>query len=268
MTEVDHEALKLRQRATWSAGDYAVVGSFLAPVGEIVARTAAIEPGMKVLDVAAGSGNVSIPAARAGGEVTALDLTPTLIDLGRERAQEAGVGIEWVEGDAEALPFEDESFDRVLSSFGVMFAPRHSVAANELARVCRSGGRVVVASWTPDGFAGRLFGVAGKHLPPPPPGVIPPPMWGDERYVRKLLGGQLLLDQEVHTVDFHFESVDGAVDVYDRSFGPFIMARETLAADAYAALLADFRDLVAESDVGEGETVVPVRYLLTVAHRP
>ena len=268
MTELDHDAMKLRQRATWSAGDFATMGALIAPVGEVVAQTAAIEPGMAVLDVATGSGNVAIPAARAGGDVVGLDLTPALLDLARERAAAAGVTVEWVEGDAEALPYEDERFDRVLSSFGVMFAPRHRVAAAELARVCRSGGRVVLANWTPDGFAGRLFQVVANHLPPPPPGALPPPMWGDQRYVRTLLGGQLLLDQELRTVDLRFDSVDDMVAVYDRAFGPFRMARETLGDDAYDALLADFRALGEELDVGESQTVIPARYLLTVAHRP
>ena len=268
MSELDHEAVKQRQRAIWSAGDYRTIGGLLAPVGEVVARTAAIEPGMKVLDVAAGSGNVAIPAAQAGADVTGLDLTPALLEIARERAQAAGVTVEWVEGDAEALPFEDESFDRVVSSFGVMFAPRHRIAAAELARVCRSGGRVVLANWTPDGFAGRFFQLTAEHLPPPPPGTLAPPLWGDERYVRTLLGGQLLLDQEVHTFDLRFGSVDDAVGEYDRAFGPFQMARTILDEDAYAALLADFRALVAELDVGDGETVIPARYLLTVAHRP
>ncbi|HUR84922.1 MAG TPA: methyltransferase domain-containing protein [Solirubrobacteraceae bacterium] len=268
MTELEDDAVKQRQRAMWSAGDYSTVGAWIAPVGEVVAQTAAIEPGMKVLDVAAGSGNVAIPAAQAGGDVIGLDLTPALLDLARERADAAGVAVQWVEGDAEALPYEDESFDRVLSSFGVMFAPRHKVVAGELARVCRSGGRVVLANWTPDGFSGRFLQTAGKHLPPPPPGTLPPAMWGDERYVRTLLGGQLLLDQEVHAVDLRFDSVDDAIAIYDRAFGPFQMAREILDESAYAALLADIRALVEEADTGDGETVIPAQYLLTVAHRP
>ncbi len=267
MSAPDIDELKDRQRAAWSAGDFDAIAQFIWSVGAVVAETAGIEPGMKVLDVATGSGNAAIPAAQAGGEVTGLDLTPELFVAARRHAEEAGVTIEWVEGDAEALPFEDASFDRVLSTFGVMFAPRQKVAAAELARVCRPGGSVVVANWTPAGFIGRMFAVVGRHLPPPP-GAALPVQWGDERHVRTLLGGQLLLAQERRTVDLRAPSCDAFVAKYDEAFGPFILARKALGDERFAALLDDFRALIEEFDEGDGELHVPAEYLLTVAHRP
>ncbi|MEA2155203.1 MAG: hypothetical protein QOE11_1343, partial [Solirubrobacteraceae bacterium] len=153
----DIDELKARQRAMWSAGNYDFIAQFIWEVGAVVAETAQIEPGMAVLDVATGSGNAAIPAAQAGGEVTGLDLTPELFDAARKHADEAGVTVEWVEGDAEALPFEDGSFDRVLSTFGVQFAARHDVAAAELVRSCRPGGMIVLANWTPQSFLGSVL---------------------------------------------------------------------------------------------------------------
>ena len=140
----------------------------IADVGELVAARAEIEPGMRLLDVACGTGNAAIPAARAGGRVTGLDLTPKLLEEGRAKAEAAGVEVEWVEGDAEELPFEDGSFDRVLSTFGHMFAPRHQLVADEMARVCREGGAIVTATWTPEGITGRTFAASSAYMPPPP----------------------------------------------------------------------------------------------------
>ena len=267
MSPPDIEDLKARQRATWSAGNYDAIAQFLASMGETVAEAAAIEPGMTVLDVATGAGNAAIPAARAGGRVKGLELTPELLEHARRRAGEAGVDIEWVEGDAEALPFEDASFDRVLSTIGVMFAPRQKVAANELARVCRPGGSVVLASWTPQGFQGRMFSVLAKHLPPST-GVPSPLLWGDERHVRTLLGGQLLLAQERRHVDLHPPSADAMVAMYDFAFGPFIMARKALGEEAFGAVRDEARALIQEFDEGEAEPHIRAEYLLTIAHRP
>ena len=267
MSAPDIDDLKARQRATWSAGNYDAIAQFLGSIGETVVEAAAIEPGMTVLDVATGAGNAAIPAARAGGRVTGLDLTPELLDHARRRAAEAEVEIDWVEGDAEALAFEDASFDRVLSTIGVMFAPRQKVAAAELARVCKPGGSVVLASWTPQGFQGRLFGVLAKHLPPSS-GVPSPLLWGDERHVRTLLGGQLLLAQERRYVDLRPPSADALVAMYDYAFGPFIMARKALGDEAFGAILEDARALIQEFDEGEGETHIRAEYLLTIAHRP
>jgi SAM-dependent methyltransferase len=268
MTEPDaNDVMKARQRAMWSVGDYDAIATLFWEVGAIVVEAAGIEPGMTVLDVATGTGNAAIRAAQAGGQVTGLDLTPELFEAARQRAAAADVTIEWIEGDAEALPFEDASFDRVLSTFGVMFAPRQKVAAAELARVLRPGGRVVVASWTPGGFFGQLIGRLMHHMPPPP-GIASPVSWGDERHVRTLLGGQLLLDQEAHTVELRSPCTETMVSEFERAFGPFVLARMALGDDGFVAVRDDFLALVEEFDAGDDNSRVTAEYLLTVAHRP
>jgi SAM-dependent methyltransferase len=179
----------------WASGDYpSMVETFLLPLGPRLADAAGIRPGDRVLDVAAGTGNASLPAAAHGARVVASDLTPELLDAGRERAEAAGLELEWVTADAEALPFEDGSFDVVMSAIGVMFAPHHAQAADELVRVCRPGGTIALLSWTPDGMLGALFGAMKPFAPAPPPGAQPPPLWGGEEHLAELLGGR---------VDFH-----------------------------------------------------------------
>jgi SAM-dependent methyltransferase len=181
--------LKARHRAIWASGDYpSMVETFLLPLGPRLVEACGIGPGMDVLDVAAGTGNASIPAARAGAAVTASDLTPELLDAGRRRAAPAGLALEWVEADAERLPFADESFDVVLSSIGAMFAPDHQDVADELVRVCRPGGTIGLLSWTPEGMIGALFRTMAAFAPPPP-GAQPPPLWGSEEHLDELLGG-------------------------------------------------------------------------------
>jgi SAM-dependent methyltransferase len=179
--------LKARHRAMWGSGDYAsMVETFLLPLGPRLVDACGIGPGMRVLDVAAGTGNASIPAAQRGARVTASDLTPALLDAGRRRAEAEGVELEWVEADAEQLPFGDESFDVVMSSIGAMFAPHHQDVADELVRVGRPGGTIGLLSWTPEGMIGALFRTMGPFAPPPPPGVQPPPLWGSEEHLRGL----------------------------------------------------------------------------------
>jgi SAM-dependent methyltransferase len=181
--------VKARHRAMWASGDYpAMVETWILPVGSRLVDASGIAPGMRVLDVAAGSGNASIPAAKRGATVTASDLTPELFDAGRARAETEGVELDWVEGDAERLPFEDESFDAVISSLGAMFAPRHAAAAAELVRVCRPGGTISLLNWTPEGMVGALFRTMKPFAPPPPPGAQPPPLWGNEDHLRELFG--------------------------------------------------------------------------------
>ena len=181
--------LKARHRAMWASGDYpSMVETFLLPLGPRLVEACGIEAGMRVLDVAAGTGNASIPAAKRGAEVTASDLTPELFDAGRKRAEAAGVELEWVAADAENLPFEDESFDVVMSSIGVMFAPRHEASSAELVRVCKRGGTIGLLSWTPEGMLGALFRTMGPFAAPPPPGAQPPPLWGSEDHLRGLFG--------------------------------------------------------------------------------
>jgi SAM-dependent methyltransferase len=186
--------LKARHRAMWASGNYpSMVETFLLPLGPRLVSAAGIGPGMRVLDVAAGTGNASLPAARAGALVTASDLTPELLDAGRHDADAAGLEIEWVQADAERLPFDDESFDVVMSCIGVMFAPHHQEAADELVRVCRPGGTVALLSWTPEGMIGALFKAMAPFAPPAPPGAQPAPLWGSEEHLRGLLGDRVEL---------------------------------------------------------------------------
>ncbi len=260
--------LKAIQRAVWSAGDYDSIAELFWEVGAVVAETAAIEPGMKVLDVATGTGNVAIRAAGAGAEVVGLDLTPELFEAARRREAAAGVSVEWVEGDAEALPFDDASFDRVVSTFGVMFAPRHEVAAAELVRTCRPGGMIVLASWTPDGFVGRMFATLSGHLPPPPAIAQRPTLWGDEAHVRALLGGQILLALERRVVELVAPSAEAMVARQEERFGPLVVARRLLPAERYDALVADLRALLAAHHSGDGEVRIASEYLLVVGLKP
>ena len=188
-TQIADSELKARHRAMWGSGNYPfMVDTFLLPVGERLVEACGIGPGMRVLDVAAGTGNASLPAARRGATVTASDLTPTLLETGRGIAESEGLELEWVEADAENLPFADESFDVVMSAIGVMFAPHHQAAADELVRVCRTGGTLGLLSWTPEGMLGALFRTMKPFAPPPPPGAQPPPLWGGEEHLRGLLG--------------------------------------------------------------------------------
>jgi SAM-dependent methyltransferase len=260
--------LKAIQRAIWTAGDYDVIAELFWGVGAVVAEAAAMAPGLKVLDVATGTGNAAIQAAALGAEVVGLDLTPELFDAARRRAALAGVSVEWVEGDAEALPFEDASFDRILSTFGVMFAPRHAVAAAELVRTCRPGGMIVLASWTPAGFIGNVIATLQGYLPPQPAIAQRPTLWGEEAHLRTLLGGQVLLALERRSVDFVFGSMEAMTSAFEAHFGPVVLAKRLLAADRYAALVADLLALFARLDVGDGEVRIPSEYLLAVGLKP
>ena len=184
--------LKAKHRAMWGNGDYPrMVDTFLLPIGERLAAAVGAGPGVKVLDVAAGTGNASIPAARRGASVTASDLTPALLEAGAARPDAQGLDIEWVEADAEALPFEDASYDVVMSAIGVMFAPHHQAAADELVRVCRPGGTIALLSWTPEGMLGELFATMKPFAAPPPPGALPPPLWGSEEHLATLFGDRV-----------------------------------------------------------------------------
>ncbi len=191
-TKVLDTELKARHKAMWASGDYpSMVETFLLPLGPRLVEACDIGPGMRVLDVAAGTGNASLPAARKGASVTASDLTPELLEAGRHRAEAEGLTLEWVEADAERLPFDDGSFDVVMSSIGAMFAPHHQDVADELVRVCRPGGTVGLLSWTPEGQIGALFRFMGPFAPPPPQGAQPPPLWGSEQHVNGLFGGRV-----------------------------------------------------------------------------
>jgi len=224
---VDSE-LKARHRAMWASGDYPfMVDTFLLPVGERLVDACGIVPGARVLDVAAGTGNSSLPAARRGANVTASDLTPRLLEKGREIAKSEGLEVEWVEADAESLPFADGSFDVVMSAIGVMFAPHHQAAADELVRVCRAGGTIGLLSWTPDGMLGDLFRTMKPFAPAPPPGAQPPPLWGSEEHLQGLLGDRV----ELHTVERDVLEITAFARPHDYAehfkahYGPTIAAR-------------------------------------------
>jgi SAM-dependent methyltransferase len=224
--------LKARHRAMWASGDYpSMVETWLTPLGPRLVTASGIGPGARVLDVAAGTGNAAIPAALAGASVVASDLTPELLDAGRARAEAAGASLDWMEADAENLPFEDESFDVVISAIGVMFAPHHQAAADELVRVCRPRGTIGLLSWTPEGMIGAMFRTIGPFAPPPPPGAQPPPLWGGEDHVRELLGDRVdfstLRREELEATAFA-RPEDYAAHFKAR-YGPTIVARANAA---------------------------------------
>jgi SAM-dependent methyltransferase len=227
-TETPNPELRQKHRKMWASGDYpSMVETFLTPLGPRLVESVGIGTGQRVLDVAAGTGNASIPAAQAGADVVASDLTPELFEAGRARAAAAGVELEWVEADAHDLPFEDESFDTVISSIGVMFAPFHQTAADELVRVCRPGGTIGLLSWTPEGMIGALFRAMGQFMPPPPPGAQPPPLWGSEEHLRELFDGKVefeTLRREMLDITA-FERPDDYGEHFKGRYGPTIAAR-------------------------------------------
>jgi SAM-dependent methyltransferase len=228
LSAIPDSELKARHRKMWASGDYpSMVETFLLPLGPRLVEACGIGPNMSVLDVAAGTGNASIPAAQAGAEVTASDLTPELFEAGRRRAEAAGVALEWVEADAEHLPFEDDSFDVVMSSIGAMFAPHHQDVADELVRVCRPGGTIGLLSWTPEGMIGALFRTMGPFAPPPPPGAQPPPLWGSEEHVKELFGPRVdfrMMTREMLEITA-FEHPRDYGEHFKARYGPTIAAR-------------------------------------------
>ena len=226
-------ALKHTHRAIWEAGDYAAIAEHIddVPPRDLLDRVD-LRPGQAVIDVATGTGNVALRAAAAGADVVGLDLAPALFATARRRALEYGVTVEWLEGDAEELPFAVESFDRVLSVFGVQFAPRHQVVADELARVCRPGGLIGLVNWTPEGLIGELFEIMGRYLPAPPDFASPPPLWGSEEHVRELFvhtGVELEFARGYNP--WIFASPEHWVVFMETLYGPTLKARERLAAE-------------------------------------
>jgi ubiquinone/menaquinone biosynthesis C-methylase UbiE len=261
----DLDAIKQRQRAAWSSGDFGIIGTTLQIVGESLCEAVDLGAGSKVLDVAAGNGNCSLAAARRFCDVTSTDYVPTLLENGRRRADGERLTIRFQEADAEALPFEDESFDAVLSSFGVMFTPNHAKAAAELVRVCRSQGRIGLANWTPRGFVGRLFGVIARHVPPPA-GVMPAARWGTEEYIQQLFG-HAAADIRITPRDFVFRyrSPEHWIDVFRSWYGPVHKAFASLSRDAQQALETDVLGLLREFNRSGNETLAaPGEYVEVV----
>lgn len=265
-------ALKARHRAIWALGDYPTLAAdLIAGLGEELVRACRVRPGERVLDVAAGAGNAAIPAARAGADVIAADLTPELLDAGRALAARAGVGLEWREADAEALPFGDGDFDTVMSCVGVMFAPDHQASAAELVRVCRPGGTIGLLSWTPEGFIGQLLATMKPYLPPPPPGTTPPVLWGREEHVRSLLGDavtDVTAERKMARISF-FSSPENFRDDFKARYGPVAAAYRVIAAEPEkaAALDSDIADLARRYCGGATGAEMEWEYLLLTARR-
>jgi SAM-dependent methyltransferase len=265
LTDTDYEAIKTRQRATWASGDYATIGTTLQIVGETLSEAVDIAAGERVLDVAAGNGNAALAAARRGAEVVASDYVPQLLDRLLARAYSDGLPIEVREADAEALPFGDESFDVVLSIFGVMFTPNQERAAAELLRVTRPGGRIGLANWTPTGFVGQMFKTIGQYVPPPA-GIRSPAEWGTEGRLAELLdGGVQALYVAPRQFVFRYRSPQHWLDVFRSFYGPFSKAFAALDEPQQKLLERDLLELaVAHNTSTTGALRVPSDYLEVV----
>ena len=265
---LDFPAIKARQQAAWSSGDYAIIGTTLQIVGESLAEACDLRWDERVLDVAAGNGNATLAAARRGCQVTSTDYVSTLLDRGASRAQAEGLEITFQVADAEALPFDEASFDAVLSTFGVMFAPDHATAAEEMARVCRPGGRIGLANWTPESLVGKMFRVLGRHVAPPP-GVQSPALWGTEAHVRALFGAAAArVTITPRVFNFRYRSAAHFIDVFRSWYGPVHKAFASLAPDKAQALETDLADLLdGLNRGGPGTLVVPSEYLEIVVAR-
>ncbi|MDC7786803.1 methyltransferase domain-containing protein [Rhodoplanes sp. TEM] len=259
----DIPAIKQRQRAVWAAGDYAVVGTTLQIVGERLCEAVDLRAGERVLDVAAGNGNATLAAARHFADVTSVDYVGALLDRGRERAVAERLPVTFRLADAESLPFPEASFDLVLSTFGVMFAPDQDTAAAELARVVRPGGRIGLACWTPDGFIGQLLATLGRFVPPPP-GLRSPTLWGTAERLDELFpDGRIRATKRVFT--FRYRSPDHWIDVFRTYYGPVCRVFEMLEPAARAALRTELVALLtAMNRAGPGSLVVPSEYLEAV----
>ena len=265
----DLAAIKGRQQKAWSNGDYSAVAALIPIISETLCQEADLRAGMRVLDVAGGSGNTALAAARCGCEVVSIDYVPALLERAQERAHAEGLAIETIEADAEALPFPDASFDAVVSALGVMFAPDHQAAAAELLRTCRPGGTIALASWTPDGFIGGLFATVGAHVPPPA-GVQPPSLWGTDTHVRGLLGDgvrDMWVARRGYT--FRYRSPEHFVDHFRTYYGPVFTAFAALDEAGQRALADDLAALARSFNRLDGDDAVALTadYLEVVATR-
>ena len=258
----DFTAIKNRQQATWASGDFAIIGTTLQIVGESLAEAADVRAGERVLDVAAGNGNATLAAAHRFAEVTSTDYVPALLEKGRERARAEGLAVKFQVADAEQLPFEDGSFDVVLSTFGAMFAPEHDRTAREMLRVLRNGGRIGMANWTPEGFIGRLFKVVGAHVPPVA-GLKSPALWGTEPHLVELFGTRAAqIRCERRHFNFRYRSAAHWLQVFRDYYGPTHKAFAALEEAAAQNLARDITELLEEMNIaGKASLVVPAEYL-------
>ena len=261
----DFTAIKQRQQATWASGDFAVIGTTLQIVGELLAEATDIRAGERVLDVAAGNGNATLAAARRFAQVTSTDYVPALLDKGRERARAEGLAVAFQVADVEDLPFEDDSFDAVLSTFGAMFTPDHQRPADEMLRVLRDGGRIGLANWTPDGFIGRLFKVIGAYVPPPA-GLQSPALWGTEPHIVELFGPQAAqIRCERRHFNFRYRSAAHWVQVFRDFYGPTHKAFAALDEAGKQAMERDIIALLEQMNIaGPTSLIVPAEYMEVV----
>ncbi|MFM0339790.1 class I SAM-dependent methyltransferase [Paraburkholderia fungorum] len=264
----DFAAVKVRQQAAWSTGNYAVVGTTLQIVGEHLCETLDLRAGSRVLDVAAGNGNATLAAARRWCDVVSIDYVPSLLESGRARAQAEGLPVVFEEADAEALPYADASFDVVMSTFGVMFTPDQEKAAAELARVCKPGGRIGLANWTPESFIGQVFKMIGKYMPPAP-GIVSPALWGTKARLEALFAGNAwdIVTASRHFT-FRYRSPAHFMEVFRAYYGPMNKAFAALDGDRQAALLSDLMTLIeSRNRSGDATLVLPSEYLEVVVER-
>jgi ubiquinone/menaquinone biosynthesis C-methylase UbiE len=269
-----NRALKQKHRAMWAQGDYpALASELVSDLGAILVDACGIRPRQRVLDVAAGAGNAAIPAAMMNAEVIASDLTPEMFDAGRRQAADRGAELEWKEGDAEALPFEDNEFDVVMSCMGVMFAPHHQAAADELVRVCKPGGTIGLTNWTPEGFIGQMFATMKPFAPPPPPGAQQPPLWGSEQHIRELFGSRITdVKAEKRTVAIRsFHHPEDFLHYFKSHYGPTISVYKFLGEDADKAnaldkALTELADTYLEAH-GDATAQMEWEYLLLTAKK-
>jgi SAM-dependent methyltransferase len=261
----DLAALKTRQQAAWSSGNYAVVGTTLQIVGEELCETLDLRAGSKVLDVAAGNGMASLAAARRWCRVTSTDYVPALLEAGQARAAAEGLSIEFMEADAENLPFASAAFDAVVSTFGVMFTPNQDQAAGELVRVCKSGGKIGLANWTPEGFIGQVFKTLGKYLPPPP-GARSPALWGTRARLEEMFGADASsIKAEPRLFNFRYRSPEHFLDVFKTFYGPVLKAFAALDAGSQENLRTDLHALIVRMNrSGDATMIVPSEYLEVV----
>jgi SAM-dependent methyltransferase len=263
------ESLKARLKATWMAGDYGLIAKSTESGAEEFVNRLALQPGTRLLDVACGNGNLAIVAARIGATATGVDIAPNLLEEGRERAKLEGLSVQFDEGDAEQLPYPDANFDVVVSMFGAMFAPRPELAAAELVRVCRSGGRIVMANWTPAGFAGQILQTVAKYAPPPP-GVPSPLQWGDEAAVQERLRdgvADLQMTKQICPIKYPFPPSE-VVEYFRTYFGPVNRAFAALDGDGQVLLRRDLEQLwSAHNRAKDNSTLIEAEYLEVIATR-